>query len=382
MSCCGFNPGGGGGGTTLAPGTFGGQTLVWDGAAWVPNATGTVTNLVLLADDEVFLGPASAGATADAIIADFANHRLFFGENYGVDALHFDAGVNTVVSFTHNGWSFLTSDIDNFTEIDSDITLGDGVNYREIHVLGIIEVELGTPHVRLSDNALVSQNGLTLFQLSNAGGLQNNLGIFGDPAAGYGTANGVAYFEDAADTGVPGAPADGSFLYSRGQALESFHFSARSSLRIGTTPPSTGSMRISHGSTWVGLNSTGLTDIQIIDWGATSANQLTIGGNTVTNTQFRAASTLQFNIVNTTRMQITNTQAIMSFGAGQRFVVTGTGIGFNGVAAVAPPTYTISGDSTDRSFNAGTALLNEIANVLATLIRDLGSTSGNGLLTI
>lgn len=54
----------------------------------------------------------------------------------------------------------------------------------------------------------------------------------------------------------------------------------------------------------------------------------------------------------------------------------GVGVGFNGSAAVAPPTYTVTNPTTDRAFDAAAATLAELRNVVGTIIADL---QANGL---
>lgn len=57
-------------------------------------------------------------------------------------------------------------------------------------------------------------------------------------------------------------------------------------------------------------------------------------------------------------------------------------IGFLGATPKVRPTYTVTNLTVDRSYDANATTLDEIADVLGTLLSDLGSTSGFGLLTI
>lgn len=68
-------------------------------------------------------------------------------------------------------------------------------------------------------------------------------------------------------------------------------------------------------------------------------------------------------------------------GGSVRFQANGTGVGFNGATPVAPPAYTVTNPTTNRSIDVTTITLANLAQVVGTMIRDLkpAATGGNGL---
>lgn len=386
----GFAPAGGTGGSALTPpddpgengfvalglngdltyigGVNVGDVLTWDGAQWIADApasglpAGTADGQILrfdgvnwVADDQAggagivdFSVQASGGVNisngvaAAQIRADFGLAQLRFGANYQDGALSFLAALGDPdVTFEHDGLTFLTAHRGSGNGGDT-VTLGDTADYKTANISASSKVQINAPELRLNDDAIISQNGATIFAFDeNAGRV--NLGILGSPVAGFpGSTDRIAYLENASSIVGIATAADGSFFWSAAGAFVSHFFQPFTAYLVGQNPATTGDVRVSHGSTWVGL-SNAAANVQIGDWGVTAANQLTLGGAPGT-VQVRAATTIQLNIVNTSRVQVSSTIFTWNLPTAQFS---------NSVAATATITYQASTGAANKLAVAG-----------------------------
>lgn len=153
-----------------------------------------------------------------------------------------------------------------------------------------------------------------------------------------------------------------------------------SRLQIGGSPATTGAIGLTNNQFIYGRNS-GVLNTRLL--GLDSSNDLLLGGNVggLINVEigvpsggfmyFREGGALAFAVDNAlvdVRSAVFETHPA---GGARQLQVNSTGFGFDGKAATAPQTYTITNPSTNRTIDILTSPIATVRQVLGTLIQDL-----------
>lgn len=96
-------------------------------------------------------------------------------------------------------------------------------------------------------------------------------------------------------------------------------------LYIGATLPTTGAERWAHGTNVVARNSGNTADREVIDFGATTADQLTVGGSNAVTAVRSSSGGVFIQTVGSSRVSFTGTAMNMQAGVNMSFVGTHTG---------------------------------------------------------